>query len=189
MAADVRSIAELRDFHAGLITYRSMLQDAMASIDQEIRRAFDWMAEMKSVWQHRASEAYDDVVKCKAELSARKVPRFDGRMPDCSVQEEALRRAKAKLEYCEDQVKICQKWINKLPKEIEEAYEGAARRLGNALEIDMANGLTLLGRRLEALEAYADLRADFAPAPSAATLPTAPSPAMKEPAAETPASE
>jgi hypothetical protein len=112
---------------------------------------------------------------------------WDGRMPDTTVQEENLRKAKAKLQYCEDQVAKCRKWLAKLPKMIEETYEGSARRLQNALEIDLPNGMSLLNRRITALEEYADLRADYAPPPSTATLPSSPPAAEKpvDPAAST----
>jgi len=174
MAADVRSIAELRDYHASLTTYRATLLESLSSVQMEIRRAFGWLDEMASMWHRRIADSAQDVVQCKAELAQRKFPMWDGRTPDCSVQEEALRRAKAKLEFCEDQVRRCKSWQGKLPKMIEETYEGASRRLHNGLEIDLPNGLTLLARRISALEAYADLRPDYAPPPSTASLPTGP---------------
>jgi hypothetical protein len=186
MSADVRSIAELREWHAALTTYRSGLLEALSSVDMEIRRAFDWLSEMISLWQRRAKDAEDDVVQAKAELAQRKFPMWDGRMPDTTVQEENLRKAKAKLQYCDEQVVICRKWHAKLPKMIEETYEGASRRLLNALEIDLPNGMSLLNRRVAALEAYADLRADYAPPPSEAMLPSSP-PAAEKPADSTPA--
>lgn len=166
MSADVRSIAELRDWHANLVTFRSSLLEALSSIEMEVRRAYEWLSEMIATWQRRLRDCEDEVVRCKAELSQRKFPMWDGRMPDTTVQEEALRRAKAKLEYCDDQIHRCRAWMGKLPKLVEETYEGPARRLTNALEIDLPNGLTLLARRIAALEEYANLRADFAPPPS-----------------------
>ena len=184
MAAEVRSIDELRDFHAGLTTYRATLLEAMSSVQMEIRRAFDWLDDMANTWQRRIRDAELDVVQCKAELAQRKFPMWDGRIPDCTVQEEALRRAKAKLEYCQEQVHICKKWHAKLPKMIEETYEGASRRLLNGLEIDLPNGLSLLARRITALESYADLRADYAPPPSVASLPMPPAEPKPTPESE-----
>lgn len=174
MAADVRSIDELRDYHASVVTYRATLLEALSSVQMEIRRAFDWVEEQGTLWQRRIRESDDEVVRCKAELSQRQFPMWDGRIPDCTVQEEALRRAKAKLQFCEEQVRLCKKWIGKLPKMIEETYDGASRRLLNGLEIDVPNGLSLLARQISALEAYADLRADYAAPPSVAAMPSSP---------------
>ena len=136
MAADVRSIAEVRDFHAALTVYRATLLEAMGGVDMEVRRAFDWLSETASLWQRRVRDGQEELTQAKAELSARRFPGYDGRMPDCTVQEENLRRAKAKLEFCEEQVRKCRSWINKLPKQVEEAYTGSGRRLENFLEVN-----------------------------------------------------
>src|SRR5438045_8053832 len=94
-------------------------------------------------------------------------------MPDTTVQERNLRRAEARLDHARDQVKKCRAWEAKLPKLIDELYTAAARRLGLYLEGDLARGLAGLDRRVATLESYAELRPDYAPAPSMTTAPPA----------------
>ena len=185
MNADVRSIDALREWHAALAVYAAGLSDALAGVEMEIRRAHDWLGEQLSRWQQAVRDCEEDVVQAKAELSARKFPGWDDRNPDTTVQEKALRQAKAKKEYAEDQVQLVRKWMQRLPKLVDEAYTGPSRRLGSLLELDVPKALAALDRQLGALDSYAGLRPDYAPGPSvnAALPPPSPKP---PPAPETP---
>ncbi|MDB5307145.1 MAG: hypothetical protein JWO38_1347 [Gemmataceae bacterium] len=177
MTADVRSIDAVRDWHAALTTYGETLDEAVAGVELEIRRAFDWLSDQVGLWQRAVRECEDEVVRAKAELSARKFPDFSGRMPDTTVQEKALRLAKARLEHAEDQVVRVRAWIGRLPKVIDEVYRGAVHRLVSFLEAELPKGLAVLDRRIGSLESYAGLRPDYAPGPSSAPgEPTLPSP-------------
>lgn len=174
--ADVRSIDAVRDWQAALTTYGEGLAEALAGIELEIRRAYDWLGEQLARWQHAVRDCEEDVTRAKAELSQRKFPTWDGREPDCTVQEKNLRRAKARLAHAEEQVVKCRQWLGRLPKFIDEMYTGAARRLTNFLEAELPRGLAELSRRIGALESYAGLRPDFAPGPSVSALPNPPAP-------------
>lgn len=178
MTADVRSIAALRDWHAALTGYGDSLAEALAGIELELRRGFDWLDEQVGRWQKAVRDLEEEVVQAKAELAARKYTGWDGREPDTTVQERALRRAKARLEYAEDQVRVVRGWIGRLPKLIDELYRGPASRLTGILEAELPRGLAALGYKVETLETYAGLRADFTAAPS----PPPPPPAPAEPA-------
>jgi hypothetical protein len=174
-AADVRSIDAVRDWHAALAEYGEGLAEALAGVELEIRRAHDWLEEQLGRWQRAIRDCEEDVTRAKAELNQRKFPTWDGREPDCSVQEKALRLAKARLEHAEDQVAKCRQWIGRLPKMIDEVYVGPSRRLANFVDAELPKGLADLARRVAALESYAGLRADYAPAPAASSVSAAPS--------------
>ena len=163
MAADVRSIAAVIDWRADLTNYGDLLADAMAGVDLEIRRAYDWLDEQLAQWRRAIRACEEDVVRAKAELSQRSFPTWDGREPDCTVQEKNLRLAKARLEHAEDKVDTVRRWIGRLPKIIDEVFTGPSRRLKSMLEADLPNALTELARRIAALETYASLRPDYAP--------------------------
>lgn len=183
MAADVRSIAAVIDWHAALTNYGDGLSEAMAGVDLEIRRAYDWLGEQLARWQRAVRDCEDEVIRAKAELAQRKLPRWDGRDPDCTVQEKALRVAKARLEHAGEKVETVRRWIGRLPKLVDELFTGSSRRLKSVLEADLPNALTELTRRINALESYAGLRPDYAPAPSA---PAAGAPGTSPPAPSAP---
>jgi hypothetical protein len=169
--ADVRSIDAVRDWHAALVDYRDGLSDSLAGVELEIRRARDWLEEQLSRWQRAIRDCEEEVVRAKAELAQRKFPTWDGREPDCTVQEKALRLAKARLEHSEDQVAKCRQWLGRLPKMVDELYVGASRRLSNFIDAELPKALVDLSRRVESLESYAGLRTDYAPAPMLSALP------------------
>jgi hypothetical protein len=171
--ADVQAIDALQDWHNALVLFRDEALDALGSITLEIRRAFDWIAEEGKAWQREIREAQEEVVRAKAELSQRKTPDYAGRIPDTSVQERNLARAKARLEHAEDQVDVCRKWAVRLPKMVNEEYEGPARRLGNFLDTELPAAIVHLGGRIEALHRYTEVRP--VEAPQAPAAPEAPS--------------
>src|SRR5437763_16794165 len=133
-SADVRSIDAVRDWHAALAAYGENLSEALAGVQMEIRRGFDWLHEQLVLWQRAVRECEQEVVQAKAELAARKFPDWSGREPDATVQERALRQARARLEHAEDQAEKVRSWIGRLPKMIDEVYRGPAHRLGDVLE-------------------------------------------------------
>jgi hypothetical protein len=164
--ADVHAIDALEDWHSALCLFREEGIDALNSIGMEVRRAFDWIAEEGKSWQREAREAQDAVVQTKAELAQRKTPDYSGRVPDASVQEENLARAKARLRFAEDQEEICRKWLARLPKMVNEEYEGTARRLMNFMETDLPAAIAHLNTQITSLHAYTDVK-PAAPVPEA----------------------
>src|SRR5262245_16682114 len=115
-SADVNSIQALQDWFAALTTFRSDAIDVLDAIGTEIRRAFDFIEQHEKQWKAAVRECEEEVIQAKAELNRRKVPDFSGKMPDTSIQEELLRKAKMKLKFAQDQVEVCRKWAQKLPR-------------------------------------------------------------------------
>jgi|SRR5262245_18091052 len=181
MSADVRSIAAVIDWHATLTNYGDSLEEAMAGVDLELRRAFDWLEEQLQRWQRAVRDCEEEVVRAKAELANRKFPTWDGREPDCTVQEKALKRAKARQEHAEEKVETVRRWIGRLPKLIDEMFTGPSRRLRSMLEADLPVSLAELARRIAALESYAGLRPDHAPGPSVTSGPNSGGPTPPAP--------
>ena len=176
-SANVHSLGALQDWHAALVTFRTDAAEALAAVDLEVRRAYDWVAEQQRFWRQAVRDCEEAVFVAKQELNARKYPDYSGRMPDTSEQEKALRKAVAKLEFAQDQVEVCRRWIVKLPQMVNETYDGPSRRLGAFLEAELPRALTTLDRRIQALEAYAAIAAPRTPeesAPPPAAPPEAP---------------
>lgn len=166
-SADVHSLDALVDWHAALCAYRTEASESMSAVALEIQRADSWLDDKGRFWQQQAREAEEDVVRYRAELQNRKFPDASGRIPDCSVQEENLWAAEARLERCRDQIEIVRRWYQKLPKMINEEYDVPARHLINFLEGDLPRGIALLKNQIASLESYLNLKAEHvAPPPS-----------------------
>src|SRR5262245_15711990 len=172
-AADVRSIEALRDLHATVCKFRTDAQDGLVSGELSIRKANDYLVEKLQFWQAAVRKCEEEVFQAKQELKQRQYVGYDGRVPDCTVQEQNLKRAQGRMRYAQDKVEIVRRWMTKLPNQVSEAYEGPARRLGATLEGQLPRGLAMLERRIMALEAYTALTAPAAPA----ATPPAPAPA------------
>src|SRR5262245_5846921 len=177
-AADVRSIDELRDLHAYVCKFKADAQDALAAVEMTIRRAHDWLADKQQFWQRAIRAAEDEVFQAKQELKQRQYVGFDGRVPDCTVQEENLKRAQGRLRYAQDKAETVRKWMSRFPKAVGEVYEGPARHLAALLEGELPRALALLERRIQALEEYAALMAPQS-APSEVAPPQEPAPPAK----------
>jgi len=177
-AADVRSLDALRDFHTSMCVYRTDAMEALASIELTIRRAQDWLAEQTQFWQRAIRASEEEVFQAKQELGMRKFPGWSGRPPDTTVQEENLRKAKAKLAHAQEKLEITRRWAIKFPNQVSEAYEGPGRQLMATLESDLPRGLAMLERRIVALEEYIALKAP--PAPKDVSAPPPPPPVVPE---------
>jgi hypothetical protein len=165
MQADVRSLQAMRDWVGAVRVYHDDAAAALASIEMEIRRATDWVAEQEGRWHAAAKQCEEELWTAKQDLNARKLPDWSGREPDTTVQERAVRRCEARLEHCQDQIQRCRQWTQRLPKMIDETYRGNAHRLAMFLDGDLARALALFGKQIASLEAYAGERPDFAPVP------------------------
>jgi len=161
--ADVRSIDDLRDLHARVCKFRTDAQDALASVDMTVRRAGDFLADKVQFWQRAIRACEDEVFQAKQELKQRQYVGFDGRVPDCTVQEENLKRAQGKLRFAQEKAEVVRRWMAKLPNQVSEVYEGPAKQLAATIEGELPRALAVLERRIIALEQYAAIMAPHTP--------------------------
>ena len=162
-AASVHSIEALYEWHAALCVFRTEALEALASVSLEIQRADAWLDDQLRHWQRAARDAEEEVVRAKTELFNRRFPDYAGRIPDCSVQEEALWAAEDRLQHAHDQIAIVRQWYQRMPKMISEAYDGPSRHLANFLEAELPRGLATLKARIANLEAYVNLKPEHVP--------------------------
>jgi len=152
--AGVESLQVLQEWYAALTAFRTDGIDALASVNTELNRLEGWLGEKLQFWQRDAREREEEVAQALNELRNRRFPDWSGRMPDTTVQENALRAAEMRLEFARDQTRVVRKWMVRLPVEITEIYEGASHRLGTFLEADLPRALAALSRQMDAIEAY-----------------------------------
>jgi hypothetical protein len=167
--ADVTSLPVLHDWYAAVAEFRTEAQTALTALDLSLRRSRDWMDEQQQHWRRQIRVCEEEVVQAKTELSNRRYKDRDGHTPDCTVQEENLRLAKARLEFAEDRLEAVRRWQKRLPMEIHDIYDGPIRHLTFFLDADLERGLALLARQLTALEQYANLRPEGPSAAASAT--------------------
>jgi hypothetical protein len=166
--ADITSFAAINDFYAALAGFRTEAQNALAALAMSLQRASHWLSDQQHHWGRQIRVCEEEVSQAKAELRTRKFGNFSGERPDCTFQEENLRRAKARLQFAEDRLAAVGRWMKRLPSEIQDIFDGPARHLGSFLEADLQRGLAVLARQLTALEQYANLASPPASSPAPA---------------------
>ena len=182
----VDSILVLEDFRASLTEFAKDAQDALSAAEMEIRRTSDWLQQQLRLWQSKVRVYQDEVSQAKNDLARRKLFKEFGRTPDCTIQEEALREAKARLKHAEEKVHNCKHWLHVLPREVLE-YEGQARQLMGVLSADVPRALALLERKIDDLEAYLAVAPPSMTAPAPAGTTSSSTPGTPSALAPTPA--
>lgn len=157
MAADVKSIEALTDWRIELVNFRQDGMDTIASIHNDVQKAFGYLDDQEAFWKRERRHAEEELVEAKVELSRREIPDYSGKTPDTTLQKKRVLQCKHRVEYCEDQMDVCKRWRTHLPKMVSEEYEGPARRLQNFLELDLARGIAGMDKQIDALERYANI--------------------------------
>lgn len=163
-SANVLSIDAISQWKADLCVFRAEGREALGATALEVRHAFDWLQERQGYWLSEVRRREDKVFEAKSELTRRKtlVVTVDGRQPDCTFQEKALRKAQDYLAAAQDKLAATRKWQTALQIEVNE-YETQSRRLDALLDSDLARALVLLEQKMQSLEAYVALPGRVAP--------------------------
>jgi chromosome condensin MukBEF ATPase and DNA-binding subunit MukB len=156
-AAHVTDLAVLTELRSALLTFASAACEALSAADLEIRRAHEWLQVQLQVWQQEVRRAEDEVFACQQELARRRLIRVGDRPPDCTEQEKALRRARARLEWAQQQRDRTRAWLHDLPRAVND-YAGPSRQLQDLLEADLPRICALLARKAQALWEYVERR-------------------------------
>ncbi len=162
-SAQVHSLERLIEFQAALATYTQQAREALCSIEMELRRARDWLEERLEMWQAAVRRAEEEVFKARQELARRRMMRIGDRPADTTEQEIALAKAQQRLHHAEDKRAACRRWLRDLPEAVNE-YQGHAVNYQGILEGDVPRMAAFLDRKMDVLEAYAQVSApDVAP--------------------------
>jgi DNA repair exonuclease SbcCD ATPase subunit len=152
-AAHVTSIEGMADFRAALLTFTEKAKDSLSTVDLELRRMIDWLADQAKQWQAEIRTAENAVFEAKNELARKKMMRIGDRRPDTTDQEKALRRAQARLEHAEEKLGRTRHWQRAFPDAMLD-YQGPARQLQFLLDAQVPQMNAYLNQKIEALEKY-----------------------------------
>jgi len=188
-SANVRSIEVLRQLRTALSSFGEDVQEALAAAEQEIRRTTDWLQRQLEYWLRQVRDRGEEVARAKAALVQRRWGHRDGRGPGTTEAEIAVKEAQHRLREAEAKLQAVRRWINLLPREIND-YQGPARRLGGFLDADLKHALAILESKVASLEAYVALTAPgvggVTPQGSPAEPPPAAPPEPAAPQGDTP---
>jgi hypothetical protein len=152
--ANVRSVDAIRDFKVALINFAEDAQNALGSVEMEIRQIRNWLLrDQLSFWQSQIKRGQERVSMARADLFRRKISQSNSDAISDTEQKEALRDAERKLREAEEKVITIKKWIPILEHALSE-YHSQSQPLGDHLSGRFAATLNLLDRMLDSLDAY-----------------------------------
>lgn len=154
-AANVKSIEHIRDLRVGLVKFEETSRDAVTLLAMEVRRATEWIeTDRRRYWPVQVKKASQKLAERRSELQRCQSSYGADEAPPCFEQKKAYQRARDRLRYCEDQVRVTKRWIRMIRQELTE-FEGQMAQMTTMLDMDLPRALTTLARMLNALEKYA----------------------------------
>lgn len=174
-SARVTSIDAVVEFRGALRTFEADAAQAIMSLDEQTRRALNWLDnEAPEYWRQQIRRCSDLVARTRGELETCKMRTVAGQHAACLEELEAFRAAQRKLREAEEKIEVVRKWAQRVRRELDD-YRGRTMGLRMALERDLPRTLGLLDRTISSLDAYADQVRQGQP-PTADTPPAAETP-------------
>ena len=152
-SAHVTSVEGMADFQAALLTFTEKAKDALSSVDLELRRLLDWLADQAKHWQSEIRLAENAVFEAKTELTRKKMMKIGDRRPDTTDQEKSLRRTQDWLDHAQEKLGRTRHWQRAFPDAMLD-YQGPARQLQFMLDAQVPRMNAYLNQKIEALEKY-----------------------------------
>ncbi len=152
--ATVHSVEALKRFGAALSLYGDDTLAALGAVDAEVRRTVLWLEQNRpGYWHDQIKRRRELVSQARGEVFRKKLQKRPDYTPPMSEQVENLRKAEASLQEAEKRLTLVRKWQPRLQHAVLE-YHASVQRIKEIAATDIPNAALLLGRIVEALEAY-----------------------------------
>ncbi len=123
-------------------------------MSSEVRRTVLWLEQNRpAYWHEQIKRRGEQVSMAKAEVFRRKLQKRPDYTPAMSEQVENLRKAEASLQDAEKRLMLVRKWQPRLQHAVLE-FHASTQRIKDIAATDVPNAALLLGRIVEAIEAY-----------------------------------
>lgn len=168
-SANVTSISAVREFRAALVQFADEAASALDAMSGQIHRALDWVEhEQPPYWQQQIKLAFDEVAETRTRLETCLLRTVAGHRPSCIEEKQDHRKARQRLEYCQQMVPKVKSWSVKFRHESDE-YRGRIGQLAHMIDVELPRMIALIDNTVAALERYADIAAEPLDPPADAT--------------------
>lgn len=168
MSANVRSLDAIEAVRAALATFREQLEQAVDMVDLEMRRVLDWLEhDRPGYWRRQLRDANDGVTEARQALHRCLMYPINDERPACYEERAELKKAEARLRYCDEKSERLRHWIREVRHEMFE-YEGRTSQLNEIIEFDVPRAIAILNRLLVHLNDYQSIRSTTSGGRSAA---------------------
>lgn len=159
--ANVHSLAAIEAVRTELVEFVDQIREALTMLDGEMRRTVDWLEDDRpKYWKAATRRAVDGVNEAQQALHRCLMFPIAGERPACSEERAALKKAKARLAYCEEKMERVRHWQAVLRHELFE-YQGRISQLVRLVDIDGPRAIGVLHKILRQLEEYQRVRLPY----------------------------
>jgi hypothetical protein len=152
--ARVQSTEALVALRGGIVAFRERALAAIGSLRQETQRTIRWLEqEQPHYWQHQERIGYDRVASCRVAYDTCRLRTVAKHRSACIEEQVALRRAKARMEYVQQQVEVVRRWSIQAADQANEFF-GKLNPLERMLEHDVVQMIAALESMVLSIEAY-----------------------------------
>lgn len=152
--ATVLSVEALQQFRGALALYGEETLAAIGAVEAEVRRTVFWLEQNRpAYWHEQIKRRKEMVSQARGEVFRKKLQKRPDYTPPMSEQVENLRKAEASLMDAEKRLALVRKWQPRLQHAVLE-YHASIQRIKDLAATDVPNAALLLGRIVDAIEAY-----------------------------------
>lgn len=157
--AKVHSSEAIDAVRMALMAFVQQVGDALTELSAEMRRMQEWLEhDRPRHWKMQVRRAVDGAHEAQQALHRCIMFPIANERPSCTEERAALKRARARLAYCEEKEDKVRKWQQTMRHEMFE-YEGRISQLVRLVEIDVPQAIGVLNKILRNLEEYHAVKA------------------------------
>jgi hypothetical protein len=158
--ANVHSSEAIEAVRGSLALFADQVQEALTELGSEMRRVLEWLEhDRPRYWKNQTRIAHDQVHEAQQALHRCLMFPIADERPSCYEERAALKKAQARLAYCEQKAERVRHWQRTVQHELFE-YEGRISQLVRTVEVDVPQAMGVLRKILQRLEEYQAIRAN-----------------------------
>jgi len=157
--AKVHSSDAIEAVRRAMMLFVEQVSDALTELSAEMRRMQEWLEhDRPRHWKMQLKKANDLVHEAQQALHRCLMFPIAKERPSCTEERMALKKAKARLEYCDQKTERVRYWQKTMRHELFES-EGRMSQLLRLVEVDVPQAIGVLNKILRNLEEYHAIRA------------------------------
>ena len=157
--AKVHSSEAIEAVRMALMSFAEQVGDALTELSAEMRRMQEWLEhDRPRFWKTQIRRAGDMEHEAKQALHRCLMFPVANERPSCTEERTALKKAQARLAYCQEKEDRVRHWQQTMRHELFE-YEGRMSQLVRLVEVEVPQAIGVLNKILRNLEEYHAVRA------------------------------
>jgi exonuclease VII large subunit len=156
--ANVQSLEAIDAVRNAMALFAAHVGDALTELDAEMRRLKEWLEhDRPRHWRSQVRVATDQVHDAQQALHRCLMFPIGTERPSCYEERDALKKAQARLAYCQAKEERVRHWQKTIQHELSE-YDGRISQLVRLVEIDAPQSIGILQKITRHLEDYQSVR-------------------------------